>query len=329
MSKELWLILFLMIMMHFAVFSYFDEFLVARHPLFKCKMRMSKVVGFGRSKVFHRARTGAIEFYTIISYYEQNKEHTAKISRGMGDEIGKKVLVAVEENDKLTVRYEKYDWYGENYSEEPIKGIGGLKFSIFMYVFSHISMICWLMDKPDSVWKSYQIYILTAVMHYLFLPQLVKIRNYIWGKSMGRMQINDNEITKGMIAFFSILVIGPYSFFLYVAMVIKREVGLTILVMGVIVFYIFLIILCARKMKEKEKDESFCQDSKIILAEVILVDNVQEPKKLICQVKNGQEVMQYQKIQYINFLEKIGDFVEVRVELADARNYEVLNRIGN
>ena len=99
--------------------------------------------------------------------------------------------------------------------------------------------------------------------------------------------------------------------------------------MGVIVFYIFLIILCARKMKEKEKDESFCQDSKIILAEVILVDNVQEPKKLICQVKNGQEVMQYQKIQYINFLEKIGDFVEVRVELADARNYEVLNRIGN
>lgn len=66
---------------------HFGEFLVARHPLFKCKMRMSKVVGFGRTKVFHRARTSAIEFYTIISYYKQNKKHTAKISRGMGDEI--------------------------------------------------------------------------------------------------------------------------------------------------------------------------------------------------------------------------------------------------
>ena len=144
---------------------------------------------------------------------------------------------------------------------------------------------------------------------------------------MGRMQINDNEIIKGMIAFFSILVIGPYSFFLYVAMVIKREVGLTIIVMGVIVFYIFLIILCARKMKEK--DESFCQDSKIILAEVILVDNVQEPKKLICQINNGQEIIQFQKIQYINFQEKIGDIVEVKVALEDERKYVVLNKVEN
>lgn len=155
MNKELWLIL--LIIMHFAVLSYFDEFLVARHPLFKYKMRMAKVVGFGKSKVFYRARTGAIEFNTIISYYEQNKEYMAQIARGMSDEIGKEILVAVEENDKLAVRYEKYDWYGENYSGEPIKGVRGLKLSIFMYVFSHVSMICWFIEKPESVWKLYHI----------------------------------------------------------------------------------------------------------------------------------------------------------------------------
>lgn len=77
----------------------------------------------------------------------------------------------------------------------------------------------------------------------------------------------------------------------------------------------------------EEKEEISPPDSKLVMVEVILVDNAQETKRLICQMRNEQEIIQYQKIQYIDFLEKIGDIVAVRVELEDESKYEVLNKI--
>ncbi len=161
--------------------SYYDEFLVSRHPLFSSKIKMAEIIGFGKSKNFHGARGAAIGYYTKISYYEQDKEYMAKIFRSMDDEVGNKIAVAVEADGKLATRYKKCNWYGEGYGAKR-GGAPGLIMDMCMYAFIHIITACWLVLNFEASWKIYFIYILTVILHYLFLPQIVKIRNLIWEK---------------------------------------------------------------------------------------------------------------------------------------------------
>lgn len=184
--------LLMLIGMHFGVLSYFDEYLVARHPLFQCKMKIAKVVEFGRSKVFYRVRCGTTEFYTIVCYYEQSQEYMAKIFRSMDDEIGKEIVVAVKENGKLATRYEKCNWYGEVYGMNK-GGVTGLKCCVCMYAFLYMMTICWFILEFEVAWKAYQIYILAVILHYLLLPQIVNLRNFIWDKDWNHWFTNERK----------------------------------------------------------------------------------------------------------------------------------------
>lgn len=42
--------------MHFLIISYFDEFLIARHPLFHCKLKMAKMIGFEKCIIIQWCR---------------------------------------------------------------------------------------------------------------------------------------------------------------------------------------------------------------------------------------------------------------------------------
>ncbi len=179
MTKVLWLIL--LVIMHFAVLSFFDEYLVARHLLFRCKIKVAKIIGFGKSKLFD-----TMYFYTIISYCEQKQGSVVKISRSKDDEIGKEIMVAVKADGKLAVRYEKNNWYGKLFYNLEGTSLGsglGLKGYICAYVFLNSIMACSCILEPEGAMRLYQIYLLIVIIHYLLMPQIVEIRNYLYEKN--------------------------------------------------------------------------------------------------------------------------------------------------
>lgn len=172
-------ILLILIVIHILLLSYYDEYLLVRHPFFQFNIRKAKVDGFGKCKTFYHARERTLEFYTKISYYEQGQEYRTKIVRGMDDEIGKEIIVAVEKEGKLAVRYEKCNWYNERWTKG---GVVRMRNCVDLYIFTHIMLICSRIIGVKAIREIYIAYILFAVIHYLFLPQMVSMRNYIWEK---------------------------------------------------------------------------------------------------------------------------------------------------
>ena len=220
----------------------------------------------------------------------------------------------------MAVRYEKCNWhFGQ-------RNCSWIYLYVFLQMIAIIRLMVGCLQHDFSLAKMYLIYILIAVLSYVFLKQMIIIRNLMWKKDTGGMKIYENEYKKGIIAFFSMLTL-VYSFFLYAAIIINKDVETAFEEIVLIILFIFIIIHFAETLEEKEDVSP--PDSKLVMAEVILVDNAQETKRLICQMRNEQEIIQYQKIQYIDFLEKIGDIVAVRVELEDESKYEVLNKIGD
>lgn len=174
------ILLFIIIVIHFLIISYFDEFLIARHPLFHCKIKMARIIGFGKYKL-----SGITYFYTIISYCEQKQLVLAKIFRSKDDEIDKEIKVAVGENHKLAVRNEKNNCYGRSaFNMEGVNLGEGfeLKEYIYIYIFLNIAMTIYILIEPKRALRLYLIYIIIAIIHYLLLPQLVIIRNFMWDK---------------------------------------------------------------------------------------------------------------------------------------------------
>lgn len=177
--KDKLFILLILIMMHLLLLSYFNEYLLAHHPFYKFDKRKGKISGFGRSKTFYHAKESTLEFYTEVSYYEQGQEHISKIVRGIDDEIGKEIVIAVDKEGKLAVRYEKFNWY----DERSLKGgIASMRGCIGLYIFTHIIMTCNFITSIEATKQIYIIYILFAILYYLFLPQVVGTRNFIWEK---------------------------------------------------------------------------------------------------------------------------------------------------
>ncbi|MBD5542808.1 MAG: hypothetical protein HDR01_00835 [Lachnospiraceae bacterium] len=329
MDKYSYLLILFIYVAHFMVLTYYQEFLFARQPWFRGEMRTARIEGFGKCKFAFGSRA-ALEHYTIVSYSIGNQEYIGKISRSVDDQFDRKIVLAV--SGKVAARYEKCNCYIGNRHHNGIneRGTALCNYYICIYailqVIALISLMVGCIQHDFRLAKMYLIYILVAILSYVFLKQMIGIRNFMWKKDTGGMKVDENEWRKGLIAFFSMLSL-VYSLFMAAAIIICRDVELAFKSIVYIVLFILAIVQLAKKLEEKE--DISIPDSKIVLAEVISVDNIHEAKKLICQVKNGQEIMQYQKIQYINFLEKIGDFVEVRVELADEKKYEVLNRIEN
>lgn len=54
-----------LIAFYYIILTYFEEFLTARHPLFKKNLKVGIIQEFGRSKIFYRSQA-VREFYTII-----------------------------------------------------------------------------------------------------------------------------------------------------------------------------------------------------------------------------------------------------------------------
>lgn len=76
------------------------------------------------------------------------------------------------------------------------------------------------------------------------------------------------------------------------------------------------------------EEEVVINNKKTISAEVILVDNLHSPKKLICQEKRADgTVVQYKKEkEWGNFKEKPGEYVAVDVNAKNERQYEIFER---
>ncbi len=327
MDNYSYLLIIYIYVMHFVILTYYQEFLFARQPWFRGVIRTARIEGFGKCQFAFGSRA-ALEHYTIVSYFIGNQKYTGKISRSMDDQLDKKIVLAV--NGKVAARYEKCNWYigqrqcnGINES-----GTSLCNYCIFIYAILQVIALISLMAgciQHDFRWaKMYLIYILVAVLSYVFLKQIIEMRNFMWKKDTGGMKIDENEWRKGLIAFFAISSL-IYGLFLYFIIMAHSNVSSICICMVGIISTIIVVAFLAKGLEEKE--EISIPDSRIVLAEVIFVDNTHETKKLICQAKNDQEVIQYQKIQYINFREKIGDFVEVRLELEDESKYEVLNQI--
>ena len=329
MDKYSYLIILFIYVAHFMILTYYQEFLLARQPWFRGEMRTARIEGFGKCNFAFGSRA-ALEHYTIVSYSIGNQVYTGKISRSVDDQLDKKIVLAV--SGKVAARYEKCNCYigHRHYNGINERGTALCNYYISIYailqVIALVSLMAECIQHDFRLAKMYSIYILVAVLSYVFLKQMIGIRNFMWKKDTGGMKIDENEWRKGLIAFFSMLSLG-YSLFMAAAIIICRDVELAFKIIVYIVLFILAIVQLAKKLEEKE--DISIPDSKIVLAEVISVDNIHEAKKLICQIKSEQEVIQYEKIQYINFLEKVGDFVEVRVELEDESKYEVLNRIEN
>ena len=329
MDKYDYLLILYIYVAHFMILTYYQEFLFARQPWFRGERRTARIEGFGKCNFAFGSRA-ALEHYTIVSYFVGNQEYTGKISRSVDDQLDKKIVLAV--SGKVAVRYEKCNWYiGQgHYNGIDERGTSLCNYYISIYtilqVIALISLMAGCIQHDFRLAKMYLIYILVAILSYVFLKQMIEIRNFMWKKDTGGMKIDENEWRKGLIAFLSMVSL-IFGFFLYAAIIINKDVEIAFQAIIYIVLVIFLIVQLAQTLEEKEGISP--PDSKLVMAEVILVDNAQETKRLICQMSNEQEIIQYQKIQYIDFQEKIGDIVAVRVELEDESKYEVLNRIEN
>ena len=86
------------------------------------------------------------------------------------------------------------------------------------------------------------------------------------------------------------------------------------------------IIYLLKRVEQKEVENNAIQNAKIVSAKVILVDNFHTPKKLICQFDRENGIVQYQKEKKDNFLEMVGDIVEVKVDVMNESRYEILDK---
>lgn len=172
-----------LIIMHCVVLSFYEEYIIARHPLVKSSLKNAQIIGFGKSRLFHRSRA-AREHYTILKYVEQNREQSVKIIRSKTDKIGGNVLLAIIENENLAVRYEKCNHYFELCFPNRKKDVAicALNDSLTLYAFLHIQMFYLFIVDGEEIWKAYLLFFLMLIIHYAFLPQFIKIRNLIWKK---------------------------------------------------------------------------------------------------------------------------------------------------
>lgn len=93
------------------------------------------------------------------------------------------------------------------------------------------------------------------------------------------------------------------------------------------IIILLLVIANIVKMKKStEKEDNEIENGKIVVAKVILVDNFHTPKKLICQREGENGIAQYQKEKNNNFTEKLGDIVEVKVDVMNESRYEILDK---
>lgn len=86
------------------------------------------------------------------------------------------------------------------------------------------------------------------------------------------------------------------------------------------------IIYLLKILQRKEVENNAIQNAKIVSAKVIFVDNFHSPKKLICQREGENEIIQYQKEKKDNFIEMVGDIVEVKVDVMNENRYEILDK---
>lgn len=89
---------------------------------------------------------------------------------------------------------------------------------------------------------------------------------------------------------------------------------------------------CKKKLKEIIADDlNWCEENSFketrkIQAEVIMLDNFHNPKLLVCQETraDGMQVQYYKDKENECFIEKIGDFVTVEIDMSDESKYRIL-----
>ena len=92
--------------------------------------------------------------------------------------------------------------------------------------------------------------------------------------------------------------LGLNMFVLFMAITVGKGKNLFFPILTIV-----LIILNILKMKKQVvKDE--IEDGKIVLAEVILVDNFHNPKRLVCQTQRSDGIVYFQKEKKKLFLKR-------------------------
>lgn len=104
-----------------------------------------------------------------------------------------------------------------------------------------------------------------------------------------------------------------------------------LLLSGRIIFLVLVVYITWGIKQYKREVKKYIynpntENSKIVSAKVILVDNFHTPKKLICQFDGENGIVQYQKEKKDNFLEMVGDIVEVKVDVMNESRYEILDK---
>ena len=213
MDEYNYLLILYMFIVHFMILTYYQEFLLARQPWFKCEIRTARIEGFGKCQFAFGSRA-AMEHYTIVSYSIGNQEYTGKISRSVDDQLNKKIVLAV--SGKVAVRYEKCNWYfgQRNYNGINERRTGYIYLYVFLQMIAIARLIVGCHQHDFSLAKMYLIYILIAVLSYVFLKQMIIIRNLMWKKDTGGMKIYENEYKKGIIAFFWYVVVSIQFLFI-------------------------------------------------------------------------------------------------------------------
>ncbi len=161
-----------LIVFYYAMLTYFEEFLTARHPFFKKHLKTGIIQEFGSSRIFYRSRAMR-EFYTIVKYHDNDKEHTVKISRSLDDCVDGKIILAVGKNN-TAVRYGKCNWYNEE-DGASCSGKTILALFVFVIIIFHI-IIIW----ANEIKQVYSVFLPFMMIHYLCLPFIIRLRNSLW-----------------------------------------------------------------------------------------------------------------------------------------------------
>lgn len=161
-----------LIAFYYVIFTYFEEFLTARHLFLKKNLRIGIIQEFGRSRIFYRSQA-IREFYTIIKYRENDQEHIVKISRSLDDCVGKEIILAVGKNN-TAVRYEKCNWYNEEGENSNSKKTIFILLLVAFIIFN-IMIVCF-----NQIKQVYSIFLPVMMIHYLCLPFIIRLRNSLW-----------------------------------------------------------------------------------------------------------------------------------------------------
>ena len=159
---------FIYSILYIVIASYFEEYILARHLLYKSQCIIGKIVSFGKSKIFYASKA-AREFYTIVEYVKNGEIYTTKISRDVKDEIGNQIVLAVGKKNKWCVRYKWCKPYNEHTGLYTMaEGIVLLSVSIiFEAIYGDIK-------------DAFQILSVIADLHYLILSGYIRFRNDMW-----------------------------------------------------------------------------------------------------------------------------------------------------